>query len=652
MYGWAGWILRVDLGTGTLERLPSDPEVARTFLGGRGVNSLTLFNEIEPGIDPLSEKNVYCLAAGPLSGSGLGLTSRVEISTLSPYSGILGDGNAGGSLAYMMKRAGLDQIVITGQAETPCYLLIEDGQARLEDASDLWGLSIWEATDILRERHGRTASVAGIGQAGENLVRLASTMVDKYASGARGSGAVLGSKRVKAIVVRGSGHVALADEPTFKELARQDKEFFDHSAFQKDVIGRYGTHVGMMMWGPGYRNYEEFWQGDQVPDQLRPEAWKAYSVGRHGCHGCHVRCKDHYRIPSGERAGEHGKAMEFECIFCLGTNCGITDPIAIMEMENLCDAYGMDVLALGNTIAMVKDLYNRGLLPPHMVDGLDLSWENTRDQIELVHRTALRQGFGNLVAEGMYTLAKELDKSLGGKAMDYCYHVKGLSRGPYPSGVFSLAHATSTRGADHLRGRSWAFIQPDPDIYPLLEERGLLPENAELDPAPAVIEGERITTLSDCVGRCKGAVNNWICAMPLVWKEPIYGGLASLLKAVTGVPYTPESLEEAADRVYALEHAFNIRQGISRRDDRMPQKPEVRDSDEGRADLAKHEEHLTRYYQLRGYDQDTGRPTPERLKELGLEFVDKTLNETSPQPAWDGPVRRNLESYPRGGKRC
>lgn len=648
MKGWAGWILRVDVDTGTIQRNKLDPDIAKSFIGGRGLNSLTLFKEIKPGIDPLSSQNIYCLAAGPFSGTVLGLSSRVEVSTLSPYSGILGDGNAGGSLAFMMKRSGLDQIVITGRAEKPCYLLIQDDQAELVDAADLWGLSVWKATDILCERHGKAASVACIGQAGENLVRLASTMVDKYASAARGSGAVLGSKMVKAIVVKGSGRVSLADEDTFRELAAQDKEFFRQSEFQRDLVGQYGTHAGMMMWEPGFRNYETYWKGEDVPEQLRPEAWKAYSIGRHGCHGCHVRCKDSYRIPSGNRAGETGKAMEYECIFCIGTNCGITDPVAIMEMENLCDAYGMDVLALGNTIAMVKDLYSRGLLSSEQADGLDLNWKNAQDQIELIHRTALRQGFGNLVAEGMYTLAKKL----GGKAMDYCYHVKGLSRGPYPAGLFSLAHATSTRGADHLRGRSWAFNQQDPDMFPILKQHGLLKENVEEDPAPAIIIGERITTLTDCIGRCKGAVNNWISAMPLVWKKPIFDGLAELLTAATGINYTAEMLEQTADRVYALEHAFNIRQGISRHDDRMPQRPEIRDSEAGRADLRKHEGHLTSYYQLRGYDLRSGRPTAARLKELGLKFVDEELSNSPAPPPWDGPPMWDMEKYPSGGNRC
>ncbi|MGL1861525.1 MAG: aldehyde ferredoxin oxidoreductase family protein [Pseudodesulfovibrio sp.] len=647
MNGWTGNVLRVDLTAQTLETHDLDPTLAKDFIGGRGLNSQVLFKEVPPNCDPLSAENVYCVAPGPLSGTSLGLTSRVEVSTLSPYSGILGDGNSGGTFAFQMKRAGLDQLVVTGAAETPCYLLIIDGKAELLDATDLWGKSVWETDDILSERHGKAASVACIGQAGENLVRFATTMIDKYASAARGSGAVLGFKKLKAIVVKGSQRVALADEDGFKAMAVEDREFFEKSAYQQDVIKQFGTHAGMMMWEPGFRNYESFLPGEDVPKQLRPEEWKKYAVGREACHGCHVACKDHYRIPSGERAGEEGKAMEYECIFCLGTNCGVTDPITIMEMENLCDIYGMDVIAIGNTIAMVKDLYNRGLLTSEQTGGLDLDWENGAAQVELMHQTAMREGFGNLLAEGMYTLAKRL----GGQAMDYCYHVKGLSRGPYPAGTFSLAHATSTRGADHLRGRSWAFSQPDPDMFPILKDHGIMPDDPESDPAPGLIVGERMTTLTDCVGRCKGAVNNWLSAMPLCWKKPIYGGLADLMTAATGVIYTQESLEEAADRVYAVEHAFNVRQGTRRADDRMPQKPEIRDTPEGRADLEKHEGQLDRYFELRGYDPITSRPTTERLAELGIDFVTETFAADAPYQPWDGPAMWDMKDYPTGGKR-
>ncbi|MBL7183747.1 MAG: aldehyde ferredoxin oxidoreductase family protein [Anaerolineae bacterium] len=647
MYGWRGTILRVDLTREKITKQPLDESVARNFIGGRGFNSKTLFEEVKPGIDPLSPENVLCLAPGPLSGTPLGLTSRLEVSTLSPYSGILGDGNVGGSFATFLKRAGYDQIVITGRASSPKYLWIDDENVELRDASDLWSKTTWETTDILRERHGKKISVGCIGQAGENLVRFASTIVDKHSSAARGSGAVWGSKNLKAIAVRGSGKVELASPEEFRHLAREDRKFFLKDHLQHEVIAVYGTHIGMMSWWPGYRYFQKYLSGDEVPEPLRPEAWKKYEIGRYACYGCPVGCKDVFRIPTGKRAGEAGSGLEFECIACLGTNCGVEDPIAIMEMENLADAYGMDVIALGNTIALAKELYSRGIIAEEDTGGLSLDWEDADSQIELVHQTALREGFGNLIAEGMYSLAK----IIGQGAMDVCYHVKGLSRGPHPPGFFALAHAVSTRGADHLRGRSWAYGENDPEAFPELVKKGLVPD-VDKDPVGALTISERATTITDAMGRCKGAVNSWVCAVPLVWKHPLWDGLARLLRAATGFEFDATSLEEAGERIYALERAFNVRQGITREDDRLPQKPEVRETPQGEEELMKHAGMLIEYYRVHGYDPETGIPTRERLERLGLKYVADELKAHGPYPQWDGPSPWPLDKYPHGGKRA
>jgi aldehyde:ferredoxin oxidoreductase len=639
MYGWRGTILRVDLTKEKITKSPVDERVVRDFIGGRGLNSKTLFDEVKPGIDPLGPENVLCLAPGPLSGTPLPLTSRVEVSTLSPYSNILGDGNAGGEFATFLKWAGYDQVVITGKANSPKYLWIFNEHVELRDASSLWGNTTWETTDMLQEEHGKDISVACIGQAGENLVRFAGTICDKHASAARGSGAVWGSKNLKAIAVRGTGKVELANPEEFAHLTWEDIDFFQRDHTQNDAVAVYGTHLGMMSWWPGYRYFQKYLSADEIPNALTPEAWKKYEIGRTGCYGCTVRCKDVYRIPTGKYAGEEGSGLEFECITCLGTNCGISDPIAIMEMENLADKYGMDVIGLGNTIAFAKDLYNREIITKEDTDGLSLGWEDVDSQIKLIHQTALREGFGNLIAEGMYSLAKIVG------AMDYCYHVKGLSRGPHPPGLFALAHATSTRGADHLRGRSWAYGENDPEVFPLLVKTGVLPLQMSEDPVRGLTVSERAATISDATGRCKGAVNSWVCAVPLVWKYPLWNGMARLLTAATGFEF---DLEVAADRIYTIERAFNVRQGITRKNDRLPQPPEVRDTAQGKEELKKHAAMLTEYYRVHGYDARAGIPTRERLERLGLKYVADELGAHGPYPEWDGPPLWPLDRYPHG----
>jgi len=642
--GWAGRAVWADLTRGKIVKRPIERKILKDFLGGRGLNDKVLFDEVRPRIDPLGPENVLCLAVGPLTGTSFTCSSRIEVSTLSPQSYILGDGNSGGTFPAFLKFAGYDQIVITGRSSKPAYLLIDEDEVELREATELWGRNTWETTEMLQEKHGRDFRVASIGQAGENLVRFASIIFDKYGSAARGSGAVSGSKKLKAIAVRGSKKVGVAREEEFERLAEEDRKFFLSDETQR-LISKYGTHLGVTRWWPGYRYFSKFLSEDEVPEEIKPEGWKKYEIRRSGCHGCVVACKNVYRIPEGRYAGEIGSGLEYETIFCLGTNCGILDAVSIMVIGNLADKYGMCTIPLGNTIAFAKYLYQRGIITKRDTDGLSLDWEEVDDQIELIHRTALREGFGNVIAEGMLGLAKVVDKG----AMDYCYHVKGLSRGPsdYPIGVFTLAHATSTRGADHLRGRSWAFGENDPEVFPELVRRGLMPK----DPVPALILSENAVTLSDCIGRCKGGVNSWVSAVPLVFKYPIFEGVAMALSAETGLSFTVPSIMESLERIYTLERAFLVRQGITRKHDRLVQRSEVMGTPRGEEERRNHERMLSDYYRQRGWDQD-GIPTRATLERLGLKYVADEIERDAPYPDWDGPPLWPLEKYPHGGNRA
>ncbi len=644
MFGWCGTVLDVDLTSQTFEKKPLNPDLAKDFLGGRGLNSKMLFDGVGPGVDPLGPENLLCFAPGILTATTLGLSSRLHVSTLSPYSGILGDGNVGGAMASVMKRAGYDQIVVSGASQKPVYLLIEDGKISFHNAGDLWGLTTWATNDKLVRRYGKGVCVACIGQAGENLVRQASTIVDKYASAARGSGAVWGSKKLKAIVVRGTGRPELYDRAGYVTLTKEDKWFLTQDRVQRDVASVYGSHYGVTHWLPGSHNSAKVLAEDEIPPSLSPEAWKDYEIGRTGCLTCHIKCKNVYKIPRGFRKGEIGQALEYEAIYCLGTNCGVFDPISIMEMENLCDAYGLDVIAMGNTISLAKDLYNRGIIDDRVTGGLDLSWENAEDQIELIHKTVLREGFGNIIAEGMYSLAK----IIGQDAINYCYHIKGLGRGVYPPGVFSLAHAISTRGADHLRGRSWATgNNSDEEVLKKLMANGIISD----DPVQSIIHGERVTTIADCIGRCKGAVNTWTCAVPLVWKGSLFEGLAEMLTKATGTLYRAKMIEEVSDRVGVVERALNIRHGITIEEYMLPQHVDFKCSPEGAMERKVHMDLVRTWFEKSGYDPITGHPTRQTCERLNIGEVATRLAKDGPYKKWDGPPLRNLNNYPRGGKR-
>ncbi len=647
MNGWQGKVLDVDLTSEKIQWHPLDPETARKFLGGRGLNSYTLLKDVKPGIDPLGPENVLCIAPGVLSGTPLPLSSRVEVSTFSPYSGILGDGSAGGMFPTFLKLAGVDQLVVRGASSSPVYLWIEDGRAELRDASSLWGKNTWETVDALKKEHGRDVRVACIGQAGENLVRFASTIVDKHSSAARGSGAVWGAKRLKAIAVRGTIKPTLARADEFRELADADRKFFLTDDFQHNTVRKYGTHIGVLTWEPGFRHYQRYLEKEDIPEELMPDSWKRFESGRYACFGCPVACKNRYVIPDGPYRGEENAGLEYESIHCLGLNCGVTGPEAIMVLSNLSDKYGMDVIALGNTIALAKDLFAHGVISSKETRGLNLDWEDAQAEIELVHQTAMREGFGNVVAEGLYNMAK----IIGGKAPDYCWHVKGLSRGVHPPGIMALAHATSTRGADHLRGRTWAYGENDGEVFTGLVSEGFVPD-VETDVVNCLTVCECVTAVTDALGRCKGAVTSWVAAVPLVWKYPLLYGVARLLSSATGIDYTEDEVMKAGERIYITERAFNVRHGISSVHDRIPQKPDVRDSSRGEEERREHREMLREYYRVHGYDEESGIPLREKLMELDLPEVASMLFEGDRTENWDGPPLWDLDDYPRGGRRA
>jgi len=646
LYGWGGKVIYIDLTREKVVVQPLSETEAKMYLGGRGLNSYRLFKMVKPGIDPLSPDNVLCIANGVLAGTVLSMTSRTEISSLSPLTGILGDGNAGGEFSAILKHAGYDQIVITGRASKPKYIWIEDDTVEIRDASDLWGLKVGELVDTLRDIHGDDISVAGIGPAGEHLVRFATTMIDKYHSGARGTGAVWGSKNLKAIAVRGTKGVEIADPETFYKLAKEDEEWFKKNEFVQKIYKVIGTHYGLLAWYPGWRYYEKYLGPEDLPEGIRPPDFAKYEVGRTQCYSCPIACKDVYKLP---RWNEYGVASEFESIFALGANNAVTDTEAVLKMEHMADEYGMDVITLGDTLALAKFLYEKGIITDTDTGGIPLKWGDAETQIKLIEMIAYREGFGNKLAEGYRNFAK----IIGPEALKYCYDVKGLSRGWYHvdflNGIFTLAHATSTRGADHLRGRSWAYwendINMDPELVKKLLEGGL--PDYRKDPVGALIVSENACTLADSIGRCKGSINTWPQAVPLVWKYPLFKGLAKLLTAATGYEFTEEKLVEIADRIYLIEMSFNVRQGIKKKHYAVPFPPEIINTPKIQAEIKRHWEMVDEYLKRRGCDVETAVPKRETLRKLGIEWVADEI-ENKEFPEWNGPPLWSLDKYPRG----
>ncbi|WP_222702304.1 aldehyde ferredoxin oxidoreductase family protein [Staphylothermus hellenicus] len=632
LYMWGGTILIVDLSREKIVKKPLEREIAVQYLGGRGLNDYMLYKYVPAGIDPLGPENIIALGNGALAGTVMPFTSRLHISTLSSLTGILGDGNAGGDFAAKMKHAGYDQIIITGKASKPVYVWIDDDHAEIRSAEHLWGLTFGETVDALRDEHGDDITVAGIGPAGEHLVRPASTMVDKFHSGARGSGAVWGSKYLKAIALRGTKGVEVYDPEKLYEYAKMDIEYFKKNEFIKKIYSVIGTHYGMLQWYPGWKYYEKYLGPEEIPVGLRPQDLARYEIGRTSCYSCPIGCKDVYRTEEIQ-----GYSTEFESVFALGTNLGITDTETFYKLEHMCDEYGMDVITVGDTLALATFLYQKGIITDEDTGGIKLQWGDGETYAKLVEMMAYRKGFGAKLAEGYRNFAK----LFGDKALQYSYDVKGLGRGWYHvdflNGVFTLSHATSTRGADHLRGRSWAYWENDRNMDPELPKKLLsngLPDYRK-DPVGAVIVSENACAMADSIGRCKGSINLWPQAVPLSWKWPLFKGLAKVLTAASGIEFTEEMINTIAERIYILEIAFNVKQGIKRKHYRLPLPPEILNTEKGRQELEKHNKMVDEYLERRGCDPKTGVPKKETLQRLGLDYVIEDMEKEYPE--WDGP---------------
>jgi aldehyde:ferredoxin oxidoreductase len=645
-FGWTGTILRIDLTRRKVVKQPLPKEMAHDFLGGRGFNIKILWDELKPGIDPLGPENVLCFGMGPLNGTLVPLTSRFNISCLSPLNGILGDGNAGGHWNAETKYAGYDQVVVTGKSEKPVYVWIDDDTVEIRDAKEIWGKMAVDADEALKEEVGdNRARVACIGPAGENLVRFAGTMSDKYRIGTPGSGAVWGSKNLKAIVARGTKGIEVANSEKFLKLVEEDRKGLMENEFIQGQTGVIGT-LWLLNMIKDFKNAQEQYETKPWVE----DAFQKFVTQRKGCFNCPVHCAMYYEIKSGPYAGLRGSTAEHHCLVALGTFCGMTKFDSIIELYDLVNNYGLDCGPTGRVIAVALEMAQNGLITKEEADGLTMEWGNAETGIALIHKIANREGFGNQLAEGDYNFAKAKG------ALEYTLHIKGYSRyASRGSNAGLLYYMTATRGSDHLRGAQMVWPRgPDRDDYAkFFGDPSFFDQDVWQNKHITTVFWQNEFTLADLLERCKCGVNNWFMMCPTAAarrsiKESIEGR-AELLSAVTGKDWTANGLSEVADRVWTLERAFSTRLGITRKHDwpppksftPVPGKPNLKTTDPKIL-----EQLLDNYYTARGWDLKTGIPTRKRLEELRLGYVADELEAHMPYPEWTGPILWPLDKYP------
>jgi aldehyde:ferredoxin oxidoreductase len=605
MDGWVGKILRVDLTKGDYAVEDLDLDLAKKFIGGRGLASKILFDEIDPMIDPLSPDNKLIFGTGPATGAALG-GGRYMVVTKSPLTGTIGTDNAGGEFGPALKFAGYDIIIFEGRSEEPVYLSICDDVVEIRSAHHLWGRSTSETEDIIRGEIGdywkaRETHIACIGPAGERLARLAAIINDKHRAAARGGlGAVMGSKNLKAIAIRGNKTITIADNDGFREgfLWVLDSILKNPATnpSNPDSYGGEGTaRVVRISDRLGILPVRNF-QGGVFEEaaKINGEALRNTFLKKEaGCYACPMSCERLTKVTTPGFEGE-GAGPEYETICLFGSSCGNSNLASIAKANYLCNELGMDTIEMGGAIACAMELFERGLLPEKEI-GFALNFGNAEALVNLVMQTGLRKGFGDVLAEGGYRMAERYghpELFMGVKKQSFAGYEPRAMKG------MGLEYATSNRGACHFRGTTYVAEASDP---------------YSIKGKPAILKWlQDVTAVGDSAGLCMFSTRG----LPYDKQADV---ILAGLEPVTGAGYDIESILRAGERIWNLERLFNLKAGFTKKDDTLPPRMLEEPIPAGPAKGQVHELSimLPEYYQLRGWDEN-GVPTPEKLEELGL----------------------------------
>ncbi len=612
MYGWTGTVLRVNLPTKQVTKEPLREDWARDYVGGRGLGARYLFAEVDPKIEPFSPENKLIFASGPLTGTNASCGARYMVVTKGPLTNAITTSNSGGHWGPELKAAGYDMIILEGRAATPCYLWIYDDQIEIRDAGHLWGKTVWETEEDLRKELGvPDAIIASIGPAGEKLVRFAAILNDLHrAAGRSGVGAVMGAKNLKAIAVRGTGGVRLADPKAFLEAHWAMKVKLRESPVTSQGLPIYGTEVLVNVINEHgafpTRNHQQtvFEKAEDISGETLTET---RLVANKACFACTIACGRVTTLP-GEAAGKYlvnthphnwkiaGEGPEYEAAWAMGAECGVGDLDALIKANWLCNELGMDAISFGATVAAAMELYEKGAVALAET-GMPLNFGSAEALIAMAEKTAYREGFGNELAEGSKRMTAKYGRPelfMGVRGQEFAAYEARAIQG------MGLGYATSNRGACHLKA------------YTVAAEILGLPRQMD----PRATEGKAeitklfqdATSTVDATGLCQFLTFG-------VGLEEILPQLA----AATGVPYTLEGLLKIGERIWNLERLWNERAGLTGKEDTLPKRilEEPIPSGPAKGQVNKLGEMLPEYYRLRGWDTE-GRITQEKLKELGL----------------------------------
>ena len=612
-------ILRVDLTNQKIKNEQNDELFYRKYFGGRGLISYFLLRELEPNIDPFSEKNKLIFAGGPITGSPISGAGRHSVGSKSPLTGGYGEAEAGGYWGTELKKAGYDAVIIEGKSETPVYLWINDHRVEIRNASSIWGKQILESNKFIKaDTKSHQTKIASIGPGGEKLVRFASIIHDmRHVSGRCGMGAVMGSKNLKAVAVKGTGHVKVARPKKLAALAKWMAKNVDNLVHD---LHTFGTGAAMDVYESlgalPVNNFNEgvFPQADAISAQTIK---KTISVGMETCFACVVKCKKIVKIDESPwKVDPVYGGPEYETLGALGSNCGIYDIKAVCKANELCQRYSLDTISTGVTISFAMECFENGLLTPAQTNGVNLSFGNKDSMLKIIEMIGQRKGIGDILAEG----SKKAAIQLGAKTEKFSVQVKGqevpmhdprLRRGQ------GLGYAVSPTGADH-----------EHNIYDTLYSKKI-PDEVEglgvLEPVPIEDLGPKKVRLFHYISTWNSLDNCLCLCMFTPWKV---SQKVAIVNYVTGWRTTAFELMKVSERAFNLARIFNIREGFNRSMDILPSRllnPKINgplskvsineDDFENAKDI---------YYKMIGWDNN-GIPTPEKLEELEIAWAIKHL---------------------------
>ncbi|WP_119154522.1 aldehyde ferredoxin oxidoreductase family protein [Caldimonas tepidiphila] len=613
---WAGKILRVNLATGEIKNEPLNMEWARAYLGSRGLATKYLTSEIDPKVDPLSPDNKLIWATGPLTGTMASTGGRYTVVTKGPLTGAIACSNSGGYWGSELKFAGWDMVIFEGRSDRPVYLSIEDDKVELRDASHLWGKSVWETEETIKKQHqDPLVRVSCIGLAGENQVLFSAVVNDLHrAAGRSGVGAVMGSKNLKAIAVRGTKGVGnIANPKEFMRVTFEKKKILADNAVTGQGLPTYGTQVLMNvineMGASPTRNHRDvqFEGAKDVSAEAmatpRKSDGKPQLVTNQACFGCTIACgriskidQTHFSVENKPKYWGATGGLEYEAAWALGNANGVNDLEALQYCNTLCNEQGMDPISFGATIGAVMELYEIGALTKEQI-GIEAPFGSAEALVRLTEMTAAGEGFGKEIGQGSKRLCEkyghpELSMSVKGQEFP-AYDSRGIQG-------MGLTYATSNRGACHLRS------------YTVASEVLGIP--VKTDPLTAEGKPELVMAFQDATAAFDSA---GICIFTsFAW------GLSDVqpqVAAACGEEFTLEKLNEIGERVWNMERDFNNRAGFTAADDTLPPRLLTEPAKTGPAKglVNKLPEMLPKYYEIRGWDAE-GRLKPETRERLGL----------------------------------